>query len=71
VGIGASADGLEALEKFFPKMPAGSEMGFIVIPHLDPDHESMMTDLLGRLTEMPVAEAKGGRLSKRKNPTGC
>jgi two-component system CheB/CheR fusion protein len=60
VGIGASAGGLEALEKFFPKMPADSGMAFVVVPHLDPGHESMMTDLLGRRTEMPVTEAREG-----------
>jgi two-component system CheB/CheR fusion protein len=60
VAIGGSAGGLEALQKFFPQMPAGSGMGFVVIPHLDPDHESMMTDLLRRLTRMPVDEAKEG-----------
>ena len=36
VGIGASAGGLEALERFFENMPENSGMAFIVVSHLDP-----------------------------------
>ena len=42
VGIGASAGGLETLEKFFEKMPAISGMAFIIVTHLDPNHVSIM-----------------------------
>ncbi len=35
-------------------------MAFVLIPHLDPSHESMMVELLGKLTSMPVIEAKQG-----------
>ena len=38
VGIGASAGGLEALESFFSQVPAGCNMAFVVIQHLDPTH---------------------------------
>ncbi len=41
-------------------MPADSGMAFVLIPHLDPSHESMMVDLLSKLTSMPVIEAKQG-----------
>jgi two-component system, chemotaxis family, CheB/CheR fusion protein len=56
VGMGASAGGLEAFEKFFTNMPADSGMAFILVTHLDPGHTSMMTELVGRFTPMPVAE---------------
>src|SRR5476649_2693127 len=59
-GIGASAGGLNALKKFFAAMPAESGIGFVLIPHLDPKHESLMVELLARSTKMPVAEAKAG-----------
>ena len=60
VGIGASAGGLEAFEEFFSKMPSDSGMAFVLVPHLDPSHASMMSDLLRRVTRMPVDEAKDG-----------
>ncbi len=60
VGIGASAGGLEAFELFFKNMPPDSGMAFILIPHLDPAHTSMMPDLLKRFTQMKVLEAKDG-----------
>ncbi len=56
VGMGASAGGLEAFEKFFTNMPADSGMAFVLVTHLDPGHTSMMTELVGRFTPMPVAE---------------
>jgi two-component system CheB/CheR fusion protein len=59
-GIGASAGGLDAFKKFFAAMPADSGIGFVVIPHLDPKHESMMAELLTRYTAMLVVEAKDG-----------
>ncbi|MDD5093456.1 MAG: chemotaxis protein CheB [Dehalococcoidia bacterium] len=54
VGIGASAGGLEAFEKFFSSMPAESGMAFVLIPHLDPSHVSILPDLLQRFTRMKV-----------------
>ena len=54
VGIGASAGGLDALEKFFDFCPVDSGATFVVIQHLSPDHKSMMSNLLARHTAMPV-----------------
>jgi two-component system CheB/CheR fusion protein len=54
VGIGASAGGLEALEKFFDACPIDTGAVFVVIQHLSPDHKSMMSNLLARHTTMPV-----------------
>lgn len=55
VGIGASAGGLDALEKFFDVCPIDIDAAFVVIQHLSPDHKSMMENLLARHTKMPVA----------------
>ncbi len=60
VGMGASAGGLEAFEQFFSKMPSDTGMAFVLVPHLDPTHASMMTELLKRVTRMEVTEAKEG-----------
>lgn len=60
VGIGASAGGLAAFKKFFSSLPADSGMAFVLVPHLDPTHESLMVELLARQTSMPVCEATEG-----------
>jgi two-component system CheB/CheR fusion protein len=54
VGIGASAGGLETLEKFFAKMPEKTGMAFVIVQHLDPNHIGMMPELLQRMTKMTV-----------------
>jgi two-component system CheB/CheR fusion protein len=60
VGIGASAGGLEALERFFSSLPTATGMAFVVIQHLSPDHKSMMVDLLAKRTNMVVTQAEHG-----------
>jgi two-component system CheB/CheR fusion protein len=60
VGIGASAGGLDAFMKFFKAMPADGGVAFVLVPHLDPKHESLMVELLARQTAMPVLEAGEG-----------
>lgn len=54
VAIGASAGGLDALERFFQCLPSDSGAAYVVIQHLSPDHKSMMANLLARHTDMPV-----------------
>lgn len=58
VGIGASAGGLEALEKFFGNMPNNAGLAFVVIQHLDPNYVGMMPELLQRATKMKVLRVK-------------
>src|SRR6516165_10283624 len=60
VGVGASAGGLGAFTSFLTNMPADSGMAFILIQHLSPDHKSILTDLLAKVTTMPVLEAMDG-----------
>jgi two-component system CheB/CheR fusion protein len=60
VGMGASAGGLEAFEKFFARMPGGSGMAFVLVPHLDAHHKSAMTEIIQRHTSMPVTEIRTG-----------
>src|SRR5688572_4799477 len=54
VGIGASAGGLEALERLFENMPVNSGMAFVVVQHLSPDFKSVMDELLARKTRIPI-----------------
>ena len=60
VGIGASAGGLDAFKSFFTHMPADSDMGFVLVQHLAPKHDSLLVELLSRHTAMPVIEAADG-----------
>ena len=58
VGIGASAGGLEPLERLFSHLPADTGMAFVVVQHLSPDFKSLMSELLSRRTSMPVRLAE-------------
>ncbi|HEY3760405.1 MAG TPA: chemotaxis protein CheB [Verrucomicrobiae bacterium] len=58
VGIGASAGGLEAMTHLLKQLPANTGMAFVLVQHLDPTHESALTALLARTTEMQVTEAR-------------
>jgi two-component system CheB/CheR fusion protein len=62
VCVGASAGGLDAFSKLLDVVHPGSGMAFILVQHLDPNHASMMVELLGRHTQMPVLQAKHGML---------
>lgn len=60
VGVGASAGGLAALERFFQALPPGPGLAFVVIQHLSPDYKSMMASILSKYTPMAVAEGEEG-----------
>ena len=64
VGIGASAGGLAAFEAFFSGMPSDTDpgMAFVLVQHLAPDHESILTDLIRRYTRMQVFEVEDGMM---------
>ncbi len=55
VGVGASAGGLEALERFFANVAAKTGLAFVVVQHQDPVRPSELPALLQRVTELPVA----------------
>ena len=57
VGVGASAGGLEAFTQLLRQLPLDTGFGFVLVQHLDPQHESALTQLLARATAMPVREA--------------
>ncbi|HEX5242379.1 MAG TPA: chemotaxis protein CheB, partial [Tepidisphaeraceae bacterium] len=61
-GVGASAGGLEALERFFRSTPADTGVAFVVIQHLSPDFKSLMDELLARYTKMPIHRVEDGMI---------
>ena len=60
VGIGASAGGLEALSTLFPNLPRDLGLAYVVVQHLSPTYRSMLAQLLGRETPMPVHDIEDG-----------
>jgi two-component system CheB/CheR fusion protein len=60
IAIGASAGGLEALEKFFDFVPDDSGFVWVVIQHLDPNFRSVMDELLGRHSRLRIRKVEDG-----------
>jgi two-component system, chemotaxis family, CheB/CheR fusion protein len=58
IGIGASAGGLEPITEFFDSMPEDSNLSFVIVQHLSPDHKSLMGELLAKHTRMKILEAQ-------------
>ena len=54
IGIGASAGGLEAITRLVSKLSDGSGAAFVFLQHLSPNTKSMIGELLGKHTSMPV-----------------
>jgi two-component system, chemotaxis family, CheB/CheR fusion protein len=57
VGLGASAGGVESLQRFFSHVPQDSGLAFVVVAHLEPKHPSLLVELLARHARMPVVDA--------------
>jgi two-component system CheB/CheR fusion protein len=56
VGIGASAGGLDAFRRLLKAIPDDSGMAYVLVQHLDPLHESILPEILSRVTAIPVSE---------------
>ena len=55
VALGASAGGLEALSDFVKSLSPGVGASYVVVQHLSPDSSSLLTELISRQTNLPVA----------------
>jgi two-component system CheB/CheR fusion protein len=75
VGIGSSAGGLEALAAFIGNLPPHLGCIYVVAQHMAPTHRSLMHEILGRETAIPVREAQNGVRPERDVvyivPAGC
>ena len=67
VGIGASAGGLDACRKLLGALPVNAGMAFVLVQHLDPNHKSMMVDLLGGHASVSVQQAEDGMQIEREH----
>ncbi len=60
VGVGASAGGLEAFTMLLKNIPPHTGMAFVLVQHLAPAKDSILTDLLSKATSLPVHEVREG-----------
>ncbi|NYZ11460.1 response regulator [Azospirillum sp. RWY-5-1] len=60
VGIGASAGGFKAIIALLESMPERSGLAIVVIQHRTPNNETLMVDLLAKVTDLPVHTAADG-----------
>jgi len=58
--VGASAGGIEAFTELVTNLPTDTGMAFVLVQHLDPEHHSMLTELLSKKTGMRVKEVTNG-----------
>src|SRR4051794_28925301 len=60
VGVGASAGGLEAFAQLLSNIPENTGLAFVLVQHLDPQHESLLAELLSRSTKMGIQVVHDG-----------
>ncbi len=58
VGLGASAGGIQALKEFFTQVPDDSDMAYVVILHMSPEHESKLAEILQVTSQIPVTQVR-------------
>ena len=62
VALAASAGGLTALSEVLAALPADFAAAIVLVQHLDPNHKSLMAEILGRRTALEVRQAADGDL---------
>jgi two-component system chemotaxis response regulator CheB len=60
IALAASAGGLTALSTVLSMLPSDFPVALVVVQHLDPRHRSLMAEILGRRTSLPVKQAEEG-----------
>ena len=60
VGIGASAGGIGPLRDILGALDAELSAAILIVQHMDPNHTSVLADILGRGSAMPVQQATAG-----------
>jgi two-component system chemotaxis response regulator CheB len=60
VAIAASAGGLTALTSVLGSLPAEFPAAIVAVQHLDPRHRSLMAEIIGRQSKLPVHQAVHG-----------
>ncbi|MEU8222476.1 chemotaxis protein CheB [Kribbella sp. NPDC048915] len=60
VAVASSAGGIRALSQLLGALPSSFPVPIVVVQHLDPRHETVIADVLGRRSLMPVQLAQPG-----------
>ena len=60
IAMAASVGGLHALSVILSGLPAGFPAAIAIVMHLSPDHKSILAEILGRRTPLPVKQAHSG-----------
>lgn len=60
VGIGASAGGFEAFQKFLPKILENQNITYVIAQHLDPKQPTLFGELLSKYAVLDVTAIKDG-----------
>ncbi|WP_051907853.1 CheR family methyltransferase [Flavimarina sp. Hel_I_48] len=58
--LGASAGGLKAFKEFLEGVKKSFSTAYILLQHLDPNHRSMLPELLQSVSSIPVVEISNG-----------
>lgn len=56
VGVGASAGGLDAFKRLIRAIPENAGVAYILVQHLEPSHDSILVEILQKITTIPVQE---------------
>jgi len=65
VGVGASAGGLEAFTDLLSAIPAQTGLAFVLVQHLNPNHDSLLAEILTRSSAIPVKQVTDGMVVER------
>jgi two-component system CheB/CheR fusion protein len=60
VGLGASAGGFEAFQKFLQKLPQNPLIAYVIVQHLDPNQPTLLGDLLNKYSKIKITPVKDG-----------
>lgn len=58
--LGASTGGVEAVRAFFSALPAGLDVGFIYVQHIDSGHEQSLADMVNKYGHYPAYPVSHG-----------
>lgn len=62
IAIGSSAGGLHALLEILPLFPCDLPAAVLIVQHLDPRYQSLMSEIAARQSRIKIVQAQDGQL---------